>query len=223
MGFPSTHPVVKPLLMKLQIKNLSVNRGDELIVSDITFAIATGEALVVRGANGVGKSTLLRALAGLLTNESGSIDIVEPEAEFEGRSVADLCHYLGGNNAMKPALSVEENLQFWQDFCGNPHLDIDEALDMVGLDGLQSVPFAHLSTGQRRRIAIARLLVSYRPIWILDEPTSGLDAASEKQFSAFMQAHLEDDGLIIAATHIPLGLAAARELELEAVTVEPDL
>ena len=86
---------------------------------------------------------------------------------------------------------------------------IDDALDMVGLDGLQSVPFAHLSTGQRRRIGIARLLVSYRPIWILDEPTSGLDAASEKQFADLMNVHLEDGGIIIAATHIPLGLENA--------------
>lgn len=223
MGFPSPLRLVKPLDMKLQINNLSVNRGDELIVSALSFAVANGEALVVRGANGVGKSTLLRALAGLLSIESGSIEIVAPEAEFADQSVADLCHYLGGDNAMKPALSVEENLQFWQDFCGRPHLDVDEALDMVGLDGLQAVPFAHLSTGQRRRIAIARLLVSYRPIWILDEPTSGLDAASEQQFSALMQAHLEDDGLIIAATHIPLGLAAARELLLEGHSMEPDL
>ena len=223
MGFPSPQPVVKPLIMKLQVNNLSVNRGEEQILSDLSFSVATGEALIVRGANGAGKSTLLRALAGLLSSESGSIEIVEPEAEFADQTVSDLCHYLGGDNAMKPALSVEENLQFWQDFCGRPHLDVEEALDMVGLDGLQTVPFAHLSTGQRRRIAIARMLVSYRPIWILDEPTSGLDAASEKQFSALMQAHLEDDGLIIAATHIPLGLASASELELQTFVAESDL
>ena len=222
MGFPSSQPVVKPLNMKLQIQNLTVNRGEERILSDLSFSVGTGEALIVSGANGAGKSTLLRALAGLLTSESGDIEIVDPETEFAGQSVADLCHYLGGDNAMKPALSVEENLQFWQDFCGQPHLDVDEALDMVGLDGLQSVPFAHLSTGQRRRIAIARLLVSYRPIWILDEPTSGLDAASEQQFSALMQAHLEDDGLIVAATHIPLGLAGAKQLVLEPYSAEAD-
>ncbi len=111
-------------------------------------------------------------------------------------------------------MSVAENLRFWQDFAGQPHLDVDEALDMVVLDGLQSVPFAHLSTGQRRRIGIARLLVSYRPIWILDEPTSGLDAASEKQFADLMKVHLEDGGLIIAATHIPLGLETAPVLVL---------
>ena len=222
MGFPSCPPVVKPLGMKLQINNLSVRRGDELIVSDLTFTVATGEALVVQGANGVGKSTLLRALAGLLSHDGGSVEVADPDPEFSGMTVGELCHYLGGDNAMKPALSVEENLLFWQEFCGQPHLDVDEALDMVGLDGLQTVPFAHLSTGQRRRIAIARLLVSYRPIWILDEPTSGLDAASEKQFSALMQAHLEDDGLIIAATHIPLGLESARDLLLEPVVLETD-
>lgn len=222
MGFPSPQSVVKPLIMKLQIQNLTVNRGEERILSDLSFSVATGEALIVSGANGAGKSTLLRALAGLLTSEAGSIEIIEPDPEFAGQSVADLCHYLGGENAMKPALSVEENLLFWQEFCAQPHLDVDEALDMVGLDGLQTVPFAHLSTGQRRRIAIARLLVSYRPVWILDEPTSGLDAASEQQFAALMQAHLEDDGLIVAATHIPLGLSGAKQLVLETYSAEAE-
>lgn len=200
--------------MRLQIKDLAVQRGEELILSALNFEVPSGQALIVKGHNGSGKSTLLRAIAGLLPSESGSISLLEPGDEFADQSVGDLCHYLGGDNAMKPAMSVAENLQFWQDFAGQPHLDVDEALDMVGLDGLQSVPFAHLSTGQRRRIGIARLLVSYRPIWILDEPTSGLDAASEKQFAELMKVHLEDGGIIVAATHIPLGLEMASVLEL---------
>ena len=204
----------KPLDMKLQIENLAVMRGEEMILSALSFDVSSGQALIVRGHNGSGKSTLLRAISGLLPIESGSISLQEPDPEFAGSAVVDLCHYLGGENAMKPAMSVAENLQFWQNFAGQPHLDIDDALDMVGLDGLQSVPFAHLSTGQRRRIGIARLLVSYRPIWILDEPTSGLDAASEKQFADLMNVHLEDGGIIIAATHIPLGLEKAPVLVL---------
>ena len=206
--------------MRLQIENLSVKRGEELVLSALSFEVQQGRALIVRGHNGAGKSTLLRAIAGLLPHESGRILIAESPPEFAAASVPQLCHYLGGDNAMKAAMSVGENLKFWRDFSGQTHLEIDEALDIVGLDGLQTVPFSHLSTGQRRRIGIARLLVNYRPIWILDEPTSGLDAASEEQFAALMNVHLEDGGLIIAATHVPLGLESADELELSEVSVE---
>ena len=201
--------------MRLTVDNLAVRRGEELIFAGLNLEVRAGEAMIVRGPNGAGKSTLLRAIGGLLSAEDGRIELLEREAEFADIPVAELAHYLGGDNAMKPALSVEENLQFWRDFGAHPHLEIDEALDMVGLDGLQLVPFNHLSTGQRRRIGIARLLVSYRPIWLLDEPTSGLDAASEKQFSELMQVHLEDGGLILAATHVPLGLDNAKELILQ--------
>ncbi|MEE9375912.1 MAG: heme ABC exporter ATP-binding protein CcmA [Rhizobiaceae bacterium] len=198
--------------MKIVVENISVVRGEDLIFSNLSFAVSAGEALVIRGSNGVGKSTLLRALAGLLPFEVGSAEIEGLGEEFGEARLAELCHYLGPENAMKPSMTVEENLVFWQQFSGQPHLDIDEAIEMVGLGGLGTVPFAHLSTGQSRRIAIARLLVSYRPIWLLDEPTSGLDVASETQFAALMEAHLEDQGIIIAATHIPLGLKRMEEL-----------
>lgn len=204
--------------MKIVAENLSVVRGEDLIFSGLSFAVSTGEALVVSGPNGAGKSSLLRAVAGLLPLEAGTLEIADRPSEFGEAKLPELCHYLGPGNAMKPSMNVEENLQFWRDFDGQAHLEIDEALEMVGLDGLGPVPFAHLSTGQRRRIGIARLLVSYRPVWLLDEPTSGLDAASEAQFAALMQAHLEDDGIIVAATHIPLGLANARSLVLDGVT-----
>jgi heme exporter protein A len=198
--------------MKLIASNISVIRGEELILEDISFTVSSNEALIVRGANGSGKSTLLRAIAGLLPLETGTFSVDDPDNEFGDSTHSQLCHYLGHENAMKPAMTVGENLAFWQEFAGQQHLEIDEAMEMVGLDGLQDVPFSHLSTGQRRRISISRLLISYRPIWLLDEPTAGLDAASEKQFAKLMQIHLEDGGLIIAATHIPLGLENTKEL-----------
>ena len=198
--------------MKLIGNELSVERGEDLIFSDLSFGVSSGEALIVRGPNGAGKSTLLRAVAGLLPLLSGSLTVEDKDNEFGGAELPQLCHYLGHDNAMKAAMSVGENLKFWQEFAGQPHLDIEEALDMVGLSGLDAVPFAHLSTGQRRRIGIARLLVSYRPVWLLDEPTSGLDSPSQAQFEALMKAHLEDDGIIIAATHIPLEIGAFKEL-----------
>ena len=200
--------------MKIIADNLAVVRGEDLVFSGLGFTVERGQALIVRGANGAGKSTLLRTVAGLLPLAQGSLLFEDPTGEFSSAELKDLCHYLGHENGMKAAMSVGENLRFWQQFCGQPHLDVEEALDMVGLDGLEPVPFAHLSTGQRRRIGIARLLVSYRPVWLLDEPTAGLDAASEKQFAALMGAHLEDGGVIIAATHVPLGLEKCIEIVL---------
>lgn len=198
--------------MRLVARGLSGERGGEHVFGPLDFAISAGEALIVTGENGSGKSTLLRVVAGLLPPSSGSISL---EATGE-ETIASSAHYLGHQNAMKTALSVEENLKFWRDFEGEPHLEIDEALDMVGLPDIGHLPFGYLSTGQRRRASIARLLVSFRPVWLLDEPTAGLDARSERQFAALMAAHLGDGGLIMAATHVPLGIDGARELVMGA-------
>lgn len=198
--------------MRLTVEELDGERGGEPVFSGVNFALATGEALVVTGPNGSGKSTMLRIVAGLLPAAGGMI-------RFEGGGeqwpdVASACHYLGHGNAMKTALTVEENLRFWQEFCGEPHLEIAEAMEMVGLPQVGHLPYGYLSTGQKRRISIAKLLVSYRPLWLLDEPTAGLDARSEAQFAALMRAHLEDDGMIVAATHIPLGLEGVKTLRM---------
>ena len=203
--------------MKITAENITVVRGEDIVIDKLTLEVATGSALIVRGANGSGKSTLLRALAGLLPLENGVIKLTG-NAEFGDAKLPDLCHYLGHDNAMKTAMTVGENLTFWQDFAGQPHLDIGQGLEMVGLGGLETIPFAHLSTGQRRRASIARLIVSWRPVWLLDEPTSGLDATSETQFVALMQAHLEDGGLIVAATHLPLEITSAKFINLEPVS-----
>ncbi|MCO5064326.1 MAG: heme ABC exporter ATP-binding protein CcmA [Rhizobiaceae bacterium] len=197
--------------MLLEAENLAVERGGEIVFDGVSFALRDGGSVVVTGANGVGKSTLLRAVAGLLPLAAGAIRF-EGDAEFSEPGLA--CHYLGHQNAMKPALTVSENLGFWREFNGNPHLEITESLEMVGLGEIGHLPFGYLSTGQRRRAAIAKLLVSYRPVWILDEPTSGLDKASEMQFAALMRAHLDDGGMLLAATHHPLGVEDATELRM---------
>lgn len=196
--------------MRLSAENLAGERGGEPVFHDIGFALEAGRALLVTGPNGVGKSTLLRIVAGLLPAAAGTVRLAGGGEAWP--DVAAASHYLGPHNAMKTTLTVGENLAFWRDFLGEPHLAVDEALEMVGLEMIAHLPFAYLSTGQRRRAAIARLLVSYRPVWLLDEPTSGLDAASAAQFAALMGAHLEDGGLIVAATHLPLGLDNATEL-----------
>ncbi len=202
--------------MNLTVSNLSAIRGGEVIFSDLGFDLSEGEALIITGYNGSGKSTLLRVVAGLLSSAEGSV-VLEGKSkgisdEFSEKPFPEHCHYLGHENAMKPALSVMENLSFWREMEDELHLEIDEALEMVGLPALAHVPYGHLSTGQKRRISIARLLVSWRPIWLLDEPTAGLDARSEAQFTALMKVHLEDGGIILAATHIPLGLEKTKSL-----------
>lgn len=198
--------------MRLIAENLSGERGGEPVFEDIGFSVEDGESLVVTGPNGSGKSTLLRVVAGFLPAARGSVRIVEGGEAFPG--VASACHYLGHQNAMKTALTVTENLTFWRRFCGESRLGIAEALDAVGLGGIGHLPFGYLSTGQRRRAAIAKLLVSHRPVWLLDEPTAGLDRASEHRFTGLIAAHCAAGGIVMAATHLPLGLEAAKTLEM---------
>ncbi|RWP17688.1 MAG: heme ABC exporter ATP-binding protein CcmA [Mesorhizobium sp.] len=198
--------------MRLIAENLGGERGGEAVFSGINFALCKGQALIVTGPNGAGKSTLLRIVAGLLPVAAGRLLVEGGGEDFP--SVTSACHYLGHQNAMKTALSVAENLRFWRDFSGADFLSAEEALAMVGLDGIGHLPFGYLSTGQRRRAAIAKLLVSRRPLWLLDEPTAGLDKASEERFGGLMREHLDEGGIIIAATHLPLGLEGAQELRM---------
>lgn len=198
--------------MRLVANELDGERGGETIFAGVSFSMSDGEGLLVTGANGSGKSTLLRIVAGLLPATGGTVTLEGGEPDWP--DVMAACHYLGHQNALKPALSVTENLATWRDYLGEPHMPIAEALEMVGLDEIGHLPLGFLSTGQKRRIAIARLLVSYRPIWLLDEPTAGLDRASEQQFAALMAAHLEDGGMILAATHLPLGLDWTHDLRM---------
>lgn len=196
--------------MQLSVSNLAGERGGETVFEQISFELAAGDALVILGENGSGKSTLLRVLAGLLPQASGTVDFSGGGEDWPDLMSAS--HYLGEKNAMKPALTVRENLSFRQKFLGNPFHSVDEALEEVGLPTVADLPFGYLSTGQRRRVAIAGLLVSFRPVWLLDEPTAGLDLGSERRFANLLAGHLEDDGIIIAATHTPLGLDRAQEL-----------
>ncbi len=200
--------------MRLIAENLAGERGGDLLFEGLDFTVPSGEALLVTGPNGAGKSTLLRIIAGLLAKAAGQVRLEQISGGFESLTAAS--HYLGHLNAMKPVLSVEENLRFWGSFNGQGKLSIADALERVGLGDIGYLPFGYLSTGQKRRASIARLLVSNRPVWLLDEPTAGLDKASERQFAALMQDHLRGGGIIVAATHLPLGLGNTRELALGA-------
>jgi heme exporter protein A len=196
--------------MRLSGRGVRCVRGGREVFSDLDFEASSGEALAVTGPNGSGKTSLLRLIAGLLIIADGSIDLEGGEAEL---TLPEQAHYLGHRDALKPALSVLENLSFWRDFLGGEAADIRENLATVGLGHAMHLPAAYLSAGQRRRLSIARLSVVRRPIWLLDEPTSALDGAGQGMFARLMADHLARGGLIIAATHTPLCLPA-KELRI---------
>ncbi|NKL57431.1 heme ABC exporter ATP-binding protein CcmA [Rhizobium leguminosarum] len=203
--------------MHLTAEILAARRGEDLIFVNISFHLAAGEALVLTGKNGSGKSTLLRVVAGLLRPEKGTV-IFHDEESPGGRHAGEVSHYLGHRNAMKNELTVAENLDFWRAFLGNTGsaaaLSVEDATDAVGLSGITHLPFGYLSAGQQRRIAFAKLLVAHRPVWILDEPTAALDASADRLFADLIEAHLEKGGIVLAATHQPLGLRNSQELKM---------
>ncbi len=203
------------MVIRLSAHDLGCVRGGREVFEGLNFTVAAGEALAITGRHGAGKTTLLRLIAGRLEPAHGRLELTggAPDA-----SLAEQAHYLGHRDALKPALSVLENLQFWQAFLGGTDASIGSALtalEAVALDGLAGLPAAYLSAGQRRRLAIARLVAAPRPIWLLDEPTAALDTASQARLADLMRAHLAGAGLIIAATHGPLGLDGMREMRIE--------
>jgi len=197
--------------MQLVARGLMCLRGNREVFADINFTVSAGEALLLHGRNGAGKSSLLRLVAGLIPVAGGAIELSGGDTEL---TLAEQAHYLGHQDALKPSLSVVENLAFWACFLGTGAAGCGEALATVGLDALADLPAGYLSAGQRRRLSVARLLVIRRPIWLLDEPTTALDVAGQGRLADLMRAHLAGGGLILAATHGPIGLDGARELRL---------
>jgi len=196
--------------LRLSVNNLACERGERRIFEGVSFTLQSGEALVITGRNGAGKSSLLDILAGRLHPASGTILLDAGE-----RTLAECLHYVGHRDALKAALTAEENLQFARDFLGNPALEPREALEAVGLAHAARLPVAYLSAGQRRRVALARLLVAHRPLWLLDEPTSALDTASQETLRLILESHRESGGMIAASTHSPLFLRDAKEIRIE--------
>ena len=196
--------------MRLSGRGVRCVRGSREVFAGLDFEAASGEVLAVTGANGSGKTSLLRLIAGLLFPAGGAIALDGGEAEL---TLPEQAHYLGHRDALKPALSVLENLAFWRDFLGGDVFDAGESLASVGLGHAAHLPAAYLSAGQKRRLSLARLLTVRRPVWLLDEPTAALDAAGQDLLVRLMRNHLARGGMIVAATHAPLGIDA-RELKM---------
>lgn len=198
----------------LECRGLAAFRGDRLIFEDISFALAQGGALILAGENGAGKTTLLRLLAGFVPRAAGELlwngaDALEDLATH-GRRIA----WLGHQDAVKPGLSVAENLDSWARGGGDRRSARRAALDAMGLGDFAEVPGRMLSAGQRRRVAISRLLVADAPLWLLDEPTTALDQASVTRLGAVLAGHRAAGGMVIAATHLDLPLPGATRLSL---------
>lgn len=200
--------------MRLVVEDLYVSRGGRTIFEGVRFELARGQGLIVTGPNGAGKSTLLRAIAGFLPLDRGSVSVL-PNAD----PVWVHAHFFNTFNAMKTALTVAENLSFHQQFTGAAALGVEDALERVGLLHVLDNRFGDLSTGQRRRVALARLLLNHRPIWLIDEPTTGLDKASEATFARILAEHLNGGGLVVAATHLPIDVPGVKSLRFEEAPV----
>ncbi len=189
--------------MTLTITNLTCARGGLTVLAGIGFTLLPGHALILQGPNGIGKTTVLRTIAGLQRAQSGQIT-----------APADSIAYAAHADGIKPTLTVRENLSFWAAIFGKR--DLAMTLAAMNLTGIADRPAATLSAGQKRRLGLARLAVTGRPIWLLDEPTVSLDAASTALFVAMITRHLGQGGAALIASHIDLGLPQAATLDLTA-------
>ncbi len=188
--------------MEVRVDNLAVARGGIPVLEGVTFHLPPGRALILRGPNGVGKTTLLRTIAGLQPALEGSVSVP-----------AESMAYAAHADGLKAVLTVEENLRFWAAVHGLR--EVVAALAAMDLRELRDRRAANLSAGQKRRLGLARLLVTGRAVWLLDEPTVSLDVASVALFGAAVRAHLAGGGSALMATHIDLGLAEADVLDLQ--------
>jgi heme exporter protein A len=204
-----TTPLADPRGDVLSAVGLAAFRGERLVFSELGFAVPEGGALLLTGPNGAGKSTLLRVLAGLGRAEAGQVLWHGQNALDDLAAHANRIAYLGHLDAIKPGLTAAENLRF-----GAAPGAIAPALDAVGLASLADLPARMLSAGQKRRLALARLVTRAAPIWLLDEPTLGVDAASVTRLAAMLATHRAGGGVVVAATHLPLPLPGAMELQL---------
>jgi heme exporter protein A len=203
----------------LEARDLACHRGERVVFAGLSFRLDPGGALLLVGANGAGKSTLLRLLAGLLRPEAGALLWDGADALADRAAHAARLRYLSHQDALKPALTARENLGFFAQLWGG---EVEAALDALDLLPLAELPARVLSSGQKRRLALARLALGMSPaglppdapLWLLDEPTVGLDAASVGKLGVLLARHRAAGGMVLAATHLPLPMPHAGELRL---------
>jgi heme exporter protein A len=189
----------------LDLRGVGVSRGGRRLFADLSLRLVSGQACALTGANGTGKTSLLRAVAGLVALDAGEVVFEGAEAS-EARASA--LHLLGHLDGLKPARTAREELGFWSLWQGGSAASAQAAVAALELGPLMDLEVRRLSAGQRRRLALARLLAAPRALWLLDEPLSPLDAGWRTRFGALMQAHLAGGGMILAAVHDPLPIAA---------------
>ena len=206
--------VLPPLT--LRATGLVCGRGGMALTSELGFSVTPAHCLLLRGPNGAGKTTLLLTLAGIVPPLHGHFGLegTDPDAGPQ-------LHYCGHRNAIKPRLSVGENLDFWRAVNGPTGISSAAALEQVGLGHLSMLDAGYLSAGQSRRLALARLLVSQRPLWLLDEPTAALDIEGHALVTHLIDRHLDEGGIAIAATHDPITLPDASRMETLVLGVRP--
>lgn len=212
-------PETRPL--QLIVESLTQRRGSRLVIDDLSFLVKSGETLLLTGPNGAGKTTLIRTIAGFMQPAGGSLAL---EGGDEERSIAEQSHFVGHQNGLKSNLTVEENVTFWAHYLaadgnGAPER-VASALAHFEVEPLSRIPAGFLSAGQKRRVALARLIAVERPLWLLDEPTSSLDAHSAALLAKAMDTHNAQGGLALAATHLPIALKTSRTLALGRTTQE---
>ncbi len=208
--------------MDLVIDALSCRRGGRPVFAGLSFAATAGEAVALKGPNGAGKSSLLRLLAGLGRPVAGDVRLGEVSLSESPAEYRDRVSFAGHLDAVKPQLTVLENLAFWARLLGAAPGAEAAPLARFGLERIAERPAAECSAGQKRRLGLARLLLAERPLWLLDEPTVSLDAASSRLVAELIGAHVAAGGIAIVATHVDLGIPALRTLMLEPQdTAEP--
>jgi heme exporter protein A len=207
-----------PFSVTLQAQGVACDRGGRRLFEGLSFSLEPGDALLVQGPNGTGKTSLMRQIAGLLPLAAGEVSVAGAEA---GTPAAELCHYVGHLNGIKASLTVRENLAFWREYLvSGPETDgfgdggVDAALDVFGLSAIADISAAFLSAGQKRKLALSRLFACPRPIWLLDEPSVSLDTASVGRLGRAIEAHGQAGGIAIVSTHVPLGGGFTHTLDL---------